>query len=277
MSYSDEVGALKCPHCGAENIRSIGPCHRCGKPVERPWTSSGGIWPATGQPGSHKTKGTLTPSVLRNQPVPTEDMAKRMSLNYQYGSKEQPAKAIEGMLKLLAHLRKSDFNLRALMDEAANLIHSQFRLRWVAIGLKDPADGKFRYESLVGFREDAEKMRRAQTFVREDFFEQTKYKGWTISEYTRIYFEEDTPYTEGAETTFNRPVLLKARKRGQDEALEGDYLDIHIYGHDNELLGWIEVSGTVLGKLPDIATIKIMEMIASIIGAGVLRTGHQRR
>jgi len=200
-----------------------------------------------------------------------EDIAKRMRIQYVHGGHDPVMRAFDNLIKLAASCRKKEVDVRALSEEAARLIHEQFRLRWVAIGSKNPRDGMFRYDALVGFREEAASARRAQTFVLADFVEDTKYKGRQISDITKMYFEEDKPYTNGAEVTFNRPILLKGKRRAPDEALEGDYIDVHIYGGDGELIGWIETSGTVAGKLPDMTAIKTMELIASMLGLAFMR------
>ena len=256
---------MKCPTCGFENPKSYGPCARCGrylgsfslttKPVE-----------ATG--GKAGTRDVSYAARARDQ-FSHEDIAKKMKMAYMHGARDQSMRATEGILKLLESLRKKDLNIQVFVNEAAEMIHEQFRIRWVAIGLKNPRDDLFRYDALVGFRPEAAQARKQQTFKLEDFIEDAKYKGRTISEYSKMYFEEDKPYTEGAEITFNRPALLKSRRHSQDDSLEADYLDVHIYGADNQLIGWIECSGTITGKLPDVPTIKTLEVIGSIIGAAV--------
>jgi hypothetical protein len=55
--------------------------------------------------------------------------------------------------------------------------------------------------------------------------------------------------------------------------LEADYIDTWIQGVNGRLLGWIEISGTRTGKLPDILTIKLIEVIASIIGVALVQRG----
>jgi len=258
---------MKCPTCGFENPKSYGPCARCGrylgsfslttKPVE-----------ATG--GKAGTRDVSYAARARDQ-FSHEDIAKKMKMAYMHGARDQSMRVTESILKLLESLRKKDFSIQGLVNEAAEMIHDQFRLRWVAIGLKNPKDSLFRYDALIGLRPEAAQARRQQAFKLEDFTEDAKYKGRAISEYTKMYFEEDKPYTEGAEITFNRPVLLKSRRHAPEDALEADYLDVHIYGVNNELIGWIECSGTITGKLPDVATMKNLEVIGSIIGAAISR------
>jgi hypothetical protein len=262
---------MKCPTCGYENPKSYGPCARCGRFLSAfVVQTQGATGYTTTKPATSYPKD-ISFAARKAEEISHEDIARRMKMNYQHGTREADQRTLEVILKILEVSRKKNLDTRELLNEAANYIHDQFRLRWVAIGLKDPRDGFFRYEVLVGFREEAAAARRRQKFVREDFTGDLKYKGRTISEYTRMYFEEDKPYEEGSELTFNRPALLKSRRHSPDDALEADYLDVHIYGHETDLIGWIETSGTIMGKLPDASTMKAIELIASIIGLTLVR------
>jgi hypothetical protein len=60
-------------------------------------------------------------------------------------------------------------------------------------------------------------------------------------------------------------------RRAPDDSLEADYLTVQIPGNKGEVLGWIETSGTITGKLPDVATIKWIEMIADVLGAAIMK------
>lgn len=262
---------MKCPTCGFENAKAYGTCARCGRflgaySIQTPKTPEAG----SKTPGIDLSRDIGFAGRSKEE-ISHDEIASKMKLNYLHGTRDVNQRTLEVLLKLLETSRRKDLDIRALLQEAADVIHDQFRLRWVAIGLKNPRDGVFKYETLVGFREDALRARKKQTFTAEDFTGDGKYKGRVISEYSKMYFEEDKPYTEGSEATFNRPALLKSRRHGPDDALEADYLDVHIYGADKELLGWIETSGTILGKLPDVTVIKTIEVIASIIGASVVR------
>lgn len=262
---------MKCPTCGFENAKAYGTCTRCGRflgaySIQTPKTAEAG----SRAPGIDFSKDIGFAGRSKEE-IAHDDIASKMKLNYLHGTRDANQRTLEVLLKLLETSRRKDLDIRALLQEAADVIHDQFRLRWVAIGLKNPRDGVFKYETLVGFREDALRARKKQTFVAEDFTGDAKYKGRVISEYSKMYFEEDKPYTEGSEATFNRPALLKSKRHGPDDALEADYLDVHIFGADKELLGWIETSGTILGKLPEVNVIKAIEVIASIIGASIVR------
>ena len=247
---------MKCSNCGAQNFRSSGPCRMCGKPLADLNALS---------QGKKATGYTATMPMTMS----TEEVARRFRMTYEH-ERDPNMKTLEGVLELLAFIRTPELKTHDLVQRAAELMHQHFRLRWVALGVKG-SDGYFRYEAMVGFRADVAEKRRNQSFRRSDFLEDGRYKGWAISDQTKLYLEEDQPYSEDAEATFNRPMLMKSRRRAPDDSLEGDYVDVHIYGIGNDLLGWIESSGTITGKLPDVPMIRWMETIASVIGAGLVR------
>jgi hypothetical protein len=260
-----------CPTCGFENPKSYGPCARCGRFLSAFSMQTPKPADSAAKKPSIDVSKDLSYAGRSKEEVSHEDVSRRMKMDYQHGTRDANQRTLEIILKLLETSRRRDFDVNGLIQEAANLIRDQYRLRWVAIGLKSPKDGMLRYDALVGFREDAMQARKKQVFKAEDFMSDTKYRGRMISDYSKMYFEEDTPFTDGAEATFNRPALLKSKRHAADDALEADYLDVHIYGPERELIGWIETSGTIMGKLPDIPTIKTIEVFASIIGAAIVR------
>ena len=192
-------------------------------------------------------------------------------MEYAQWSADSTQKIMETIQDLLTVARSERLNTVELLDKAAKMVHQQFRLRWAAIGTKSEKDGLFRYNAFVGLREDAVNARQREAFKREDFDGTGKYRGRSISQQTMLFLEEDKPYTDGAETTFNRPALMNASRRSPQDCLEADYIDVHIFSGKNDLMGWIEASGTQTGKLPDISTIRWMEMVASILGLALVR------
>ncbi len=201
----------------------------------------------------------------------TEELGLAMRAEYTQWSKDGTQKVISGILDLLASARSDRLNLPELYARALELAHQQFRLRWLALGTKG-RDGLFRYEAFVGLREDAIKARKRESFRREDFGGAGKYPGRKLSDQTTIYFEEDKPYTNGAEETFNRPALIHSRRHAPDDSLEADFVEVIIYGGNDDFAGWIEASGTTTGKLPSVDSIKWLEVIASIIGVALSRS-----
>lgn len=260
---------MKCQCCGVENVRTRGPCRICGRELGESGLgrmSRDGIGPR-----SAGTSGTDVSFAARRERLTTEEIARGMRMNYGQWSRNSAQKVMDGVQDLLALARSNNLDIADFLAKAAKMVHQQFRFRWVAIGTRSHADGLYRYDALVGFREDAVQARKREEFKREDFDGTGKYRGWQVSHQTMLFLEEDKPYTAGAEATFNRPALMHSSRRSPDDSLEADYLDVNIYGEKDELIGWIEISGTVLGKLPDINTIRWVEMVASIIGVALSR------
>lgn len=187
-------------------------------------------------------------------------------MEYAQWSKDSIQKVMDSIQDLLGLARTDVGDKAELLDKAVKMIHQQFRLRWVAIGTRSDRDDLYRYDAFAGLREDAVKARKCEAFKREDFDGTGKYPGRMISHQTMLFLEEDKPYTDGAEMTFNRPALMNSLRHSPEDCLEADYIDVHIFGGKDNLLGWIEASGTLTGKLPDVNTIRWMEMIASILG-----------
>jgi len=124
-------------------------------------------------------------------------------------------------------------------------------------------------------REDPWTKQKLKIYKKEDFALSGYYSAGEISKHTRIYLEEENPLIGQDTDLVNRPVLLRSKRAAEDEALEADFTDTLIAGKNDELIGWIEYSGTITGKLPDAVSIRQIEVIAAIIGAAI--SSHSRR
>ncbi|MBN1677724.1 MAG: hypothetical protein JW880_04225 [Candidatus Thermoplasmatota archaeon] len=71
---------------------------------------------------------------------------------------------------------------------------------------------------------------------------------------------------EGEKLTFGHPGLLGMKRKDATSSLEGDYIDTGIYDGRDNLIGWIEISGTSHGKMPSANTIRWIEVIATVLG-----------
>ncbi len=219
-----------------------------------------------------KENGASPRAVAMPGPVDYKDIPRKMKLEYGFPTAGKTYKILENIGQLLAHFQKSELDLQALMIDAANLMMRQFSLRTVAIGLRDP-DGNYRYKALLGLRPETEAANRKITYTPEQFFDATVYKGTMISKYTKVFLAEDNPWLESEREAYNLPSLLGMTRRSLDDYMEGDYIDIHVLGKDEEVIGWIELSGTNTGKIPDVTALRWMEFIGQIIGAAVMSLG----
>ena len=244
---------MKCANCGAENLATSSTCARCGKPLIAVKTAV-------------RTEHSGPPARVDHK-----EIARKMNFDYLHGAKDKNEKALEAILSLFSYFQKPQTELNNLLLDAANIIQRQLGIAQVAIGLKRPSDGLFRYEIVVGHRVETEAAERKLVYTERQFTDDTEYKGTMIGRNSKLYLAEDLPYKESEIESYDRTALLKMRRLTPSDSLEADYIDIWIRGINGKLVGWIEISGTRAGKLPDIMTIKQIEVVAAIIGAAVVR------
>jgi len=197
--------------------------------------------------------------------VNPELIKKRMRLEYQY-SCSNPSNAIDCIHELINELADPNLDMHEFLQDAASTISAKLCVKEVTIGLKDPKDGLFRYQVMAGLEESEWEAHKKLSYSLDQFDDPTIYKYMEISKYTRLFLAEDNPYRNNEDETYSKPLMLLSHRKSLEDTIEGDYLDIYIYGKRDELKGWLEISGMNNGKFPDIQTIKVVEMLASVIG-----------
>jgi len=146
--------------------------------------------------------------------------------------------------------------------DAAMMLNRLFEFKEVAIGLKDADDGRFKYAVTLGFLPTTQEAMRKIAYTSEDMSDHTNYRDIKLGRISE--FVIDSPEQELR--TFNRPALIHKKRSTVDEFLEGDYIDIYLFGTADEMIGWVELAGPKSGKIPDADTIRWLELIASVIG-----------
>lgn len=209
--------------------------------------------------------------------VTTDSVKRRLKFDYMKAKNDPVARSMDFLSVLLGHFMRPQIVVRELIKDAASQMQKQFRLRYAMVGLRNPADGFYYYEAESGMRPEAWESQRARKYVRADFELRTdKYNAAEISPLTRVYLEEENPLAEKDLSVLNRPVLHGSRRNQDDDALEADFLDTLIIGPGRDLLGWIEYSGTVTGKLPDAVAIRNIEVAAQILAVALKSIGYAR-
>ena len=203
------------------------------------------------------------------QAVGPEEAKRKLRFDYMKARNDPTFKSLDVFTTLLAHFEKPQISIHDMIQEATLIIQKQYRLRWVMIGLRSKADGKYRYEVHTGMRDDAWKRQSSKVYKYEDFNMTDNYVAGEISKLTRVYLEEENPLPKEDEVVANRPVLLGSKRKLPEDTLEADFVDTLIMGPNDDLLGWIEYSGTFSGKFPDPLTIRHVEVAASIIAAAI--------
>lgn len=264
-SHDAEIRKMKCPNCGSEAGPSATNCASCGRPVTKP-----------AKVLKNETEApSRSPSPNTGKGVPAKDgagkfkhaeVAKKLKFDYAYGSKDSFEKALSSLEPLFAAYRKPKVKTHDLLELAANIVYRQLRIREVSIGLRDPKDGLYRYEVMAGMRAGIWQAHEDLAYTREDFSRNDKWSGTMISKYTKLMLAEDGPYEEGEMDTVDRQEMLASKRHSLEDSIEGDYMDVMIHGMNDELIGWIEISGTWSSKMPDPHTIRVVELVACTLG-----------
>lgn len=152
-----------------------------------------------------------------------------------------------------------------VMKDALRTIHRLFEFQMVAIALKD-RDGKFRYKKQIGLQSEAEKAFLRIEYTPSDLFDDSTFPSTAVSDLSRFYMAESSAYKEDEIDTFSRPLLLSQKRLVPDDMLEADYVNVYIYNLEREIVGYFELGSTRSKKLPSKATIRWIEMIASLTG-----------
>ncbi|MCX6657772.1 MAG: hypothetical protein NTY62_03680 [Euryarchaeota archaeon] len=207
--------------------------------------------------------------------VNPEIIKKRMWLAYQYACSNPANERTDCVHALITKLADPEIDMHMFLQEAADTINAKLAIKETTIGLRSPSDGMYRYEVMSGLTDSEWDAHKHLSYNDEDFHSQDVYKSMQISRYTRLLLAEDNPYANGEETTYERDLMLQSKRKSLDDTIEGDYLDVCIFGKGDDLLGWIEISGMKNGRFPDTEAIKCLELLASVIGVALAR--HQGR
>lgn len=247
-------------------MSASGSCGRCGKPLNPLRTPPKSSGPRSRDDAAGTIKADYKTSTSY---VDHRDIPHRMKFEYSHKLKDPTQKSLEALQSLLDYFTRPVMDSRELMKQVAETICKQFGIDNCAMGIKNPVDGMYRYIILVGFREEAAENQKKLAYTYDSFIQSGEFNGTVISKYTKIYLAEDNEYREVEKLAYNRPLLLGLRRRSLNDSLEADYIDTYIIGQNEELLGWIEFSGTRTGKLPEAATIRWIEAAAAVISAAI--------
>ncbi len=195
-----------------------------------------------------------------------KDVVIKMRLDYSRGVKDQTTRGLEALCRLCWEFEKPNLDSETFMKEIVDTILKLFSIESVGIGVRDPTDNLYRYRVVGGLDKEIEDGYRKLRYTKEQLLAPRSYPSYEISKHTRLFLAEDHPYADGEEFTYRHPGLLGMTRRSVTDSLEADYLDILFYDPMGDVLGFIEVSGTRMRKLPDATTIKWIELLAGVLG-----------
>ena len=204
-------------------------------------------------------------SIVTGITVNHELIKKRMWYDYQKAS-SNPSNAIDCIHNLINELTDPQLDMHRFLQDAADTVSKGLFIKEVTIGLKSTEDDIFRYEVMAGLEDSEWEAHKKLSYTEAQFDNPELYKYMKISKYTRLFLAEDNPYGNNEEETYSKKLMLESARKSLEDTIEGDYLDIYILGKEDKLKGWIEISGMNNGKFPDVQTIKVVEILASVIG-----------
>jgi hypothetical protein len=171
-------------------------------------------------------------------------------------------KILDSILELVEFSRDRNHDLRDVLDQAARKMFRLFDFGEIAIGLKDPKDGLYRYETLFGFSKNTEAAYRQLKYTPEEMVSYDKYpfvKTGRISE-----LDPAEGLLEEERHLYDRPLVAGAPRPSLEDFQEGDYFDVWMYDDSKRLIGWIELSRTKSGKMPSTDTLRWVEVFAEV-------------
>jgi len=193
------------------------------------------------------------------------DVARTLKAEYMAGTKDASVRGLDAVHALLMDLYQPGMSADELVKKVARMVFTQFNLREVSVGLRCE-DGLYRYVAQHGMRAEVWAAHQKLVYNDQELFDPKKYKYTSISKYTRLFLAEDEPYDDDERGTYSEHLSTKSVRRSPKDSKEGDYLDFLILGPKEEVLGWIETSGTWDGRIPDARTIRSIEIMASLVG-----------
>lgn len=194
--------------------------------------------------------------------------------SYSLGSISDEERAVSEIGKFLERSLKLSGQTDIILNECVKLIHRISAFTEIAIGLKDE-DGQFRYHEMLGFRKEAVDARKRIVYTQRDMVDGISYRAIRSGRFSQFHLAESEPYKPEEKETYNRPDLLGQPRASHDDMIEGDYLDIYIYGPQKEILGWLELSGTRHGKFPTRQDLLNLEFLASCLAVILMKTSKQ--
>ena len=184
---------------------------------------------------------------------------------YRQLPRDDNEKILDAVLRFWLQVQDGKLSENSLLQEVAGVIHRSLMFQEIAIAVRDPKDDLYRYRAIMGFTKDVVDVMQTQVFSEAEVRAFDRLPGVRVSKLIEFTISE-APQKAGEEAQFNRPMLAAVPRKTDDEFTFGDYMNIFIHGMDDELLGYIEVSGPRDGKMPTGNRMKGLELLASMTG-----------
>mgnify|MGYP000201797680 CR=1 FL=1 len=246
---------ISCPKCGRSNRDNAKSCYYCDQPLQG-HGEGGGLDPST---ASKDTEVKL--QALQGM------LSGALRTKYSKIPQDDEERIMDRIQKFFLKDIGSRQPIQSILKEAGILISRTFGFTEISIGLRDPKDGLYKYESFVGLRSETEQAYKKLAYTYNDMMDTSKFPRISISEYCDFFLGEFRPYQNGEEHTYGRPSLLgTCERKSPDNMIEGDYICTYMYGHEKLLIGWFEFARTRNENMPSRKELKWLEFFTIVLG-----------
>ncbi|MBN1677755.1 MAG: hypothetical protein JW880_04380 [Candidatus Thermoplasmatota archaeon] len=171
-------------------------------------------------------------------------------------------KILDNILGLIELSRDKKRDVKSILEQAARTIFRLFDFQEIAIGLKNPKDGLYRYEVLLGYSRNTEMAFRKLQYTSEEMVSYDRYPFVKIGRISELDPVEGI--SENEKHLYDRPLALGYPRASPEDFMEGDYIDVWMYDGGGDLIGWLELSKPRNGKMPSSDTVRWIEVIADV-------------
>ena len=192
------------------------------------------------------------------------ELTRKLREQYSSVSQDENEMIIDAVRMFNAELLDTD-DIDLVLQKAGELVFSVFGFKEVLIGTRGK-NGLYRYKEIIGHSKKAEEAIVDAEYRIEEMACSEDFPCIRVSNFTEICLKEDVPDDEMEIKQYNRPDEIRKERTSLEDMMEGDYIDVFIYGAEDVMLGWIEVSYPSNGKFPTRETLRGLELLASVLG-----------
>lgn len=192
------------------------------------------------------------------------DWGLRSYLESRYSTvpKNDLQKVLDNILELVESSRDKKQNVKSILEQATRMIFRLFDFGEIAVGLRNPKDGLYRYEVVFGYSRNTETAFRKLEYTYEEMVSFDQYPFVKIGKISELDPVEGM--SESDRYLYDRPLALSGTRASPENFQEGDYIDVWMYDDGGDLIGWFELSRPRDGKMPSCDTIRWIEVVVEV-------------
>jgi hypothetical protein len=190
------------------------------------------------------------------------DLRRFLESKYSLVSKDEDEKIVQTLTDLMAIGTDGAQPLKVFFDRVLRFVFRQFGFTEVAIGLKERNENVWRYEAVYGFKKEVEAELFKTRYDHDDMYSQARFPNIKTGKLSELNVAEGLP--EAETDVYDRPFQWRSKRATYEDFQLGDFLDFWMLDENKEIIGWIEVSAPIDKKQPSKATVRWLELLASL-------------